>query len=150
MRRCRPAVGATGLSSVADDGPVPDPVPVPVPVPVPAGPDPVADLRRDYRPRFLAWLTRRDEEGLAAAYDLGRRSLQRGTGLLDLVRVHHDVYAEVVADARDLDEAGVLARDAAAFLLEALAPFEMTQRGFMAGDGLGQQSRPGDSGVRSR
>ena len=98
----------------------------------------VADLRRDYRPRFLAWLTRRDEEGLAAAYDLGRRSLQRGTGLLDLVRVHHDVYVEVVADARDLEEARVLARDAAAFLLEALAPFEMTQRGFMAGDGLEQ------------
>ena len=106
----------------------------------PAPDDPaVADLRRDYRPRFLAWLTRRDEEGLAAAYDLGRRSLQRGTGVLDLVRVHNDVYVDVVADARDLDEALTLARGASVFLLEALAPFEMTQRGFMAGDGLDQQ-----------
>ena len=101
--------------------------------------DAVADLRRDYRPRFLAWLTRQDEKGLAAAYDLGRRSLQRGTGLLDLVRVHNDVYGEVVSTARDIDEAQVLARDASTFLLEALAPFEMTQRGFMAGDGLGRQ-----------
>ena len=98
--------------------------------------DPLDDLRRDYRPRFLAWLTRRDEGGLSAAYELGRRSLHLGIGLLDLVRVHHEVYADVVASARDLAEAQELARGSSAFLLEALAPFEMTQRGFMAGDGL--------------
>ena len=99
-------------------------------------PDPVDDLRRDYRPRFLAYLTRRDEDGLTAAYDLGRRSIRADIGLLDLVRVHHEVYVEVVATARDVDEARELAAAAAAFLLEALAPFEMTQRGFMAGGGL--------------
>jgi hypothetical protein len=99
-------------------------------------PDPVADLRRDYRPRFLAWLARQDEHGLAAAYDLGRTSLQRGTGLLDLVRVHNDVWLEVVEETRDVEELRDLARAASAFLLEAVAPFEMTQRGFMAGEGL--------------
>jgi hypothetical protein len=104
------------------------------------GPDPVADLRRDYRPRFLAWLTRRDEQGLAAAYELGRASLGRGTGLLDLVRVHNDVWLEVVEETRDLEEARDLARAASAFLLEAVAPFEMTQRGFMAGEGLDRRS----------
>jgi hypothetical protein len=52
------------------------------------------------------------------------------------VRVHNEVYVEVVSDARTLAEAQDLARAASAFLLEALAPFEMTQRGFMAGDGL--------------
>ena len=98
--------------------------------------DPVTDLRRDYRPPFLSYLTRLDEQGLTAAYDLGRRALHRGIGLLDLVRVHEEVYVEVVASARDLAEAEGLARAASTFLLEALAPFEMTQRGFMAGDGL--------------
>ena len=98
--------------------------------------DPVADLLRDYRPVFLSYLTRLDEHGLTAAYELGRRTMLRRLGLLDLVRVHNEVYVEVVADARTLDEAQGLARSASAFLLEALAPFEMTQRGFMAGDGL--------------
>jgi hypothetical protein len=100
--------------------------------------DPVADLRRDYTPRFLAYLTRMDEAGLNAAYELGRQSIDRNIGLLDLVRVHNEVYADVVASARSLEEAQGLARAASAFLLEALASFEMTQRGFMAGDGLGR------------
>jgi hypothetical protein len=98
--------------------------------------DPVADLRRDYRPPFLSYLTNLDERGLSAAYELGRRTMLRRLGLLDLVRVHNEVYVEVVSDARTLAEAQDLARAASAFLLEALAPFEMTQRGFMAGDGL--------------
>jgi hypothetical protein len=98
--------------------------------------DPVDDLRRDYRPPFLSYLTNLDERGLAAAYELGRRTMLRRLGLLDLVRVHNEVYVEVVSDARTLGEAQDLARAASAFLLEALAPFEMTQRGFMAGEGL--------------
>ncbi len=98
--------------------------------------DPVADLRRDYRPPFLSYLTNLDERGLTAAYDLGRRAMLRQLGLLELVRVHNEVYVEVVSDARTLDEAQALAQAASAFLLEALAPFEMTQRGFMAGGGL--------------
>ena len=118
-----------------------DPVADPVTDPV-AGSveDPLDDLRRDYRPRFLSYLTYLDENGLTAAYDLGRRAMQRGIGLLDLVRVHDEVYVEVVASARDVVEAEGLARAASAFLLEALSSFEMTQRGFMAGDGL---DRPG-------
>ena len=99
--------------------------------------DPVGDLRRDYRPPFLSYLTNLDERGLTAAYDLGRRAMLRRLGLLELVRVHNEVYVEVVAEARSLAEAQALAQAASAFLLEALAPFEMTQRGFMAGDGLG-------------
>jgi hypothetical protein len=101
--------------------------------------DPAGDLRRDYRPRFLSYLTHLDEAGLTAAYDLGRRALQQGLGLLDVVRAHNDVYVEVVATARDLEEARGLARSAASFLTEALAPFEMTQRGFMAGDAIGRR-----------
>ena len=99
-------------------------------------PDPVADLTRDYRPRFLSYLTNRDERGLAAAYELGRQAMQRDLGLLDLVRAHNEVYLEVVSSARHLAEAQGLARAASTFLFEAVAPFEMTQRGFMAGGGI--------------
>ena len=97
--------------------------------------DLVAALKRDYRPRLLAYLTNLDEAGLTAAYDLGRRAMDRELGLLDLVRAHNEVYVEVVSSARHLAEAQELARAASAFLFEALAPFEMTQRGFMAGRG---------------
>lgn len=103
--------------------------------------DAVAVLERDYRPPFLAYLTRRDEAGLAAAYDLGRRAMRQGTGLLDLVRVHAQAYGEVVGGARTVEEARDLAEAGSTFLLEALAPFEMIQRAFMAGDGLDR--RPG-------
>lgn len=106
--------------------------------------DPIADLRRDYKPRFLAYLTRLDESGLHAAYELGRQAIERDIGLLDLVRVHNEVYVEVASTARSLAEAQELARDASAFLVEALASFEMTQRGFMAGNGLSRRS-PGGS-----
>ena len=102
--------------------------------------DPVDDLSRDYRPPFLSYLTNLDERGLSAAYDLGRRAMLGRLGLLELVRVHNEVYLDVVSEARTLPEARALAEAASAFLLEALAPFEMTQRGFMAGDGLGASS----------
>ncbi len=107
--------------------------------------DPVADLRRDYTPRFLAYLTHQDEKGLTAAYELGRRSMRRGVGLLELVRVHNEVYLENVAIVRSVGEAQQLARSASAFLVEALASFEMTQRGFMAGGGLGAPHSPDGS-----
>jgi len=91
---------------------------------------------RDYTPPLLAYLARADEPGLSAAYELGRRALQAGIGLLVLVRIHHQAIREVLATAQDAHEAQELITRASAFLLEALAPFEMTQRGFMAGDAL--------------
>jgi hypothetical protein len=72
--------------------------------------DPVADLRRDYRPPFLSYLTHLDERGLSAAYDLGRGAMLRQLGLLELVRVHNEVYLEVVSEARTPAEALALAQ----------------------------------------
>jgi hypothetical protein len=107
--------------------------------------DPIANLRRDYAPPLLAYLARQDERGLHAAYELGRQAIEHGIGLLDLVTAHNEVYLDVASTARDAEEAHDLARAASAFLFEALAAFEMTQRGFMAGDGLAPRlprSRP--------
>jgi hypothetical protein len=88
-------------------------------------------LRRDYAPPFLAHLAREDEAGLRSAYELGRQAMSLGVSLLDLVRVHNEILLEVVHTARNLEEAEEIARAAGAFLVEALASFEMTQRGFM-------------------
>jgi hypothetical protein len=88
-------------------------------------------LRRDYAPPFLAHLTRQDEAGLRSAYELGRQAMSAGVSLLDLVRVHTEILLEVMHTARSLEEGEEIARAAGAFLLETLASFEMTQRGFM-------------------
>jgi Phosphoserine phosphatase RsbU, N-terminal domain len=93
--------------------------------------EPLAALRRDYAPPFLSYLAHHDEAGLRAAYELGRRAMSRGIGLLDLVRVHNESLSEVLPTARTVAEAADLAQAAAVYLLEALASFEMAQRGFM-------------------
>ncbi len=85
-------------------------------------------LLLDYRPPFLAYLARQDEGGLRAAYELGRRAMGRHVGLLGLVRIHNQVFLDVIATARSPEAAAETARAASSFLFEALAPFEMTQR----------------------
>jgi hypothetical protein len=95
--------------------------------------DPLAQFRRNYRPPFLAYLVREDEGGRQAAYDLGREAMSSGVGLIGLVTVHNEVFLDAVSDERTAESALRTARAAGAFLVEALASFEMTQRGFMDG-----------------
>jgi hypothetical protein len=104
--------------------------------------DPVDRLRRDYAPVFLKYLTRQDEAGLEAAYELGREAMRRSIGLLEVVRIHNEAYLDVVATVRGVDEAQQVARSASAFLVELIAAFEMAQRGFME-DRLGRTSPGG-------
>lgn len=94
--------------------------------------DPVLVLRRDYVPPFLAYLAHRDEAGLGAAYELGRRALRQAVGVLVLVRIHEEVLLDVLRTTRTAAEATEMAEAASAFLFEAVAPFEMTQRLFRA------------------
>lgn len=96
----------------------------------------VHTLARDYAPPLLAYLTQSDEKGLSAAYELGRRAMRDELGLLNVVRVHHQVLLGVLDTVQDPQEARELVRKASNFLLEVMASFEMTQRGFMAGDVL--------------
>jgi Phosphoserine phosphatase RsbU, N-terminal domain len=90
-------------------------------------------LLRDYRAAFLGHLARPEEPALHAGYRLGRESLAAGLGLLEVVRVHHDVLIEVLAGS-PAEEAPGIAGAASDFLLEVLASYDMAQRGF-PGDG---------------
>ena len=98
-------------------------------------PDPVSAelvrLRRDYTPVFLKFLTTRDETGLRAAYELGREAARRSLGLVDLLRVHNETYLEVVGTVTTVEEAREVAAAASTVLMELVAAFDMTQRGFM-------------------
>ena len=90
-------------------------------------------LRRDYSVAFVRHLSRRDEKALEMAYELGRRSLADGVRMLELVVVHHEAFLRAVATSSARDELEDDAHAAAGFLLEALAPYEMAQRGFREG-----------------
>ena len=92
--------------------------------------DPVARFRRDYVPAFLQYLSAGGEPGRKRAYELGRRAIGEHLSILDLARIHHSVLLEVLKTHRTPQELEHIAQAASEFLVEALAVFEMTQRGF--------------------
>jgi hypothetical protein len=87
------------------------------------------DLSRNYRAAFLRYLPRREEAPLHEGYELGRRAVAEGISLLELARVHHEVFLEVLRDTRS-DDLTKVATAASEFLLEVLATYHMAQRGF--------------------
>ena len=87
-------------------------------------------FRRDYAPVFLQYLSERGEQGRQAAYELGRRAIGDQLSVLDLARIHHTVLLDVLKTHRSPQELEHIAQAASEFLVEALAVFEMTQRGF--------------------
>ena len=88
-------------------------------------------LHQDYAAAFLGYLARRDEKGLQAAYELGRNAVSEPIGLLNLVHVHHEVLVDVLHTARTPEEVQDIGDAAAAFLIDALTSFQMSQRGYL-------------------
>jgi len=89
-------------------------------------------LTRDYRAALLRALPRRAEAALTSGYELGRGAVAAGVSILDLVRIHHEILLEVLADTRP-EEVIAVASAASEFFLEVLAPYDMTQRGLLDG-----------------
>lgn len=90
-------------------------------------------LQRDYRAAFLRYLPRREEAALHSGYKLGRAAVTDGLSILELARVHHEVFLEVLRDTSS-DDLTPVATAASEFFLEVLATFDMTQRGFREGE----------------
>ena len=88
-------------------------------------------LRRNYRAAFLRYLPNRDEAALDAGYQIGRSAVTDGLTILDLAQVHHDILREVHHNSSQEELDGVTAT-AADFLVEVLATYEMTRRGYLA------------------
>jgi hypothetical protein len=87
-------------------------------------------FRRDYAPVFLQYLSERGEQGRREAYELGRRAISEHLSVLDLARIHHGILLDVLKTHRSSQELEHIAQAASEFFVEALAAFEMTQRGF--------------------
>jgi hypothetical protein len=95
--------------------------------------DPLVRLRLDYRSALVGYLSRRGENQLAAAYEIGRGAIAARVGLLELIHVHNSVSLELMRAATGPDDRLEVADAAAAFLVEVLASSEMAQRGFLEG-----------------
>jgi len=84
-------------------------------------------LVKSYAAALESHLDDASEAALHEAYELGRRALNEGLGVLDLALLHHEALASLMPDADDscdwLERAG-------RFLAECLSPFEMSLRGY--------------------
>lgn len=89
------------------------------------------DLDREYAVALRRYLRSGGEAALVRAYELGRRSLDEGRGVLSMVALHHEAMAKVLT-AQDPTKAlnpDALMR-AGLFFTESMSPYEMAHRAF--------------------
>ena len=107
------------------------------------GPHGVLFSRR-YRAALLDYLLGAGETGLARAYELGRRAIDDGIGLLSILQAHQRALKAILASTPTVGEAIGRVEAAELFLIEALSPFELTYRGYMALLGMERGGRADD------
>lgn len=91
---------------------------------------PLRDLEEHYASALRNYLARPEEEALQKAYELGRRALDEGLGVLEIAVLYHKALLGIVAGAMTPEDGAGMVRMAESFFVECLAPFEMTHRGF--------------------
>jgi light-regulated signal transduction histidine kinase (bacteriophytochrome) len=88
-----------------------------------------ADLASAYAAELSVHLRGSSESVLLHAYELGRRALGEGLGVLDIVQMHHGALRTVAGAASQAIAQDQLDK-ASAFLIEVLSPIEMQFRGY--------------------
>jgi len=87
-------------------------------------------LSADYAGALERYLAQPDETGLVAAYEVGRKALADGKGVLEMATVHSHALGGVLNPAPTDGERAHMLEALEKFQNEALSPFEMAQRGF--------------------
>ena len=90
---------------------------------------PVHELAGAYAAALKEYNATGSEAALLQAYQLGRAAVSGGVGVLEMAAIHQEALAQALQHAPELAVARVDAR-ANEFLAEALAPFELSRRGF--------------------
>lgn len=83
-------------------------------------------LQVNYERALQTYLREGGESSLKQAYELGRRALGEGKGILDMISVHQQTLERIL----DGQPAAELVHRAGEFLSESMSPFEMTHRAF--------------------
>jgi signal transduction histidine kinase len=89
-----------------------------------------AQIAEEYGETLKRYLGGGGEADLLRAYDLGRKAVADGLGVLDLVALHGEAVETMLQGAAFRRQGLRTIREARAFLAESLAPFEMTHRSF--------------------
>lgn len=88
-------------------------------------------LAYEYEVALRRYLKRGGEDGLHRAYELGRRGLGEGRGVLGMVALHHQAMIEVATKSESPKTLSADAlKKAGIFFAECMSPFEMTHRAF--------------------
>jgi signal transduction histidine kinase len=89
-----------------------------------------AGLQQLYVAALLDYLSHEEEVSLHRAYQLGRQAVSEGRPLIQMIELHHRALSESIsALPATLDPQRVIG-SAGAFLVEAMSPYEMTNRAF--------------------
>jgi signal transduction histidine kinase len=70
------------------------------------------------------------ESALQQAYQIGRKALDAGIGLVAIADIHHSCLQELLAHDVKTDERNRILAGAAQFFAECISPYEMTYGGF--------------------
>lgn len=87
-------------------------------------------LARQYMAALRKFLADKNERALHQAYEVGRRTIADGFGVIDMAKIHEHVLLSILPKSTSAKESLRMTRGAGAFLAESLSPFEMTHRGF--------------------
>ena len=87
------------------------------------------ELAEQYVTCFDSYLRGSGETALRQAYELGRRALIEGWGVLELTVLYHQALSGVLRHTLTAQENARVVEAGETFFLESLAPFEMTHRG---------------------
>jgi len=88
------------------------------------------ELGQEYSTALRDYCTDGGEAALLRAYQLGRRAVGDGLGVLEVAALHHEALLAALVEIVALDEGARIAKRASEFFGECLAPFELTRRGF--------------------
>jgi hypothetical protein len=87
---------------------------------------------RRYRAALLDYILDSDEQGLSSGYELGRTAIDKGLGLLQILVAHQKAVNPVLESTHTVNDSLKRLKAAEDFLMEALSPFDMTHRGYVA------------------
>ncbi|MGH7206637.1 MAG: ATP-binding protein [Nitrospiraceae bacterium] len=93
-------------------------------------PETMDKLEDQYTAALLDSIRGMGESALHQAYELGRRALAEGLGVLDMAAMYHKALAAVLSRASTPEERTRMLRAGSSFFVESLSPFEMTHRAF--------------------
>lgn len=90
----------------------------------------VKELEQEYQSAFQDYLANEGEAPLQRAYELGRRAMAENLGVLEMLAVHRTTLETILRETKTAEESLRKVHAADGFLMESLAPFEITHRGF--------------------